>query len=73
MHLSNHHGVIYESNGYDPRYDIHCSCSKPSRNNLTTYERNSDSNFVVVAKKDFLLAITTSATAETYDSAFDNI
>jgi len=60
--------------GMIPRYDIPCSCSKPNRNDLTIYERNSDSNFAVVAKKaDFLLAITTSATDETYDSAFDNI
>jgi len=60
--------------GVIPCYEITCSCSKPNRNDLTIYERNSDSNFVVVAKKpDFLLAITTSAADETYDSAFDNI
>jgi len=60
--------------GMIPLYAIPCSCSKLNWNDLTIYERNSDSNFVVVAQKpDFLFAITTSATDETYDSASDNI
>jgi len=42
--------------GMIPRYEIPCSCSKPNRNDLTTYERNSDSNFVVVAKNRFLIS-----------------
>jgi len=37
--------------GMIPRYEIPCSCSKPNWNDLTIYERNSDSNFVVVAQK----------------------